>query len=67
MGEQVKFVLGEQDIPTHWVNLMADIAGPDNPPLPPLHPGTMEPAGPDGSGAAVPDGADRTGGLGASS
>ena len=39
MGEQVKFVLGEQDIPTHWVNLMADIAGPDNPPLPPLHPG----------------------------
>ena len=32
MSEQVKFVLGEQDIPTHWVNLMADIAGPDNPP-----------------------------------
>ena len=28
MSEQVKFVLGEQDIPTHWVNLMADLPGP---------------------------------------
>jgi tryptophan synthase beta chain len=41
---QVKFLLGEQDIPTHWVNLMADLPG-DAPP--PLHPGTKEPAGPD--------------------
>jgi tryptophan synthase beta chain len=41
---QVKFVLGERDIPTHWVNLMADLPG-DAPP--PLHPGTKEPAGPD--------------------
>src|SRR6202521_2128236 len=40
---QVKFVLGERDIPTHWVNLMADLPG-DAPP--PLHPGTKEPAGP---------------------
>ena len=47
MGEQVKFVLGERDIPTHWVNLMADIATPENPPLPPLHPGTKAPAGPE--------------------
>src|SRR5437588_9222636 len=41
---RVKFVLGEQDIPTHWVNLMADVPGD---PLPPLHPGTKQPAGPD--------------------
>ncbi len=41
---QVKFVLGEQDIPTHWVNLMPDLPGE---PAPPLHPGTKEPAGPD--------------------
>ncbi len=41
---QVKFMLGEQDIPTHWVNLMADLP-PGGPP--PLHPGTKEPAGPD--------------------
>ena len=40
----VKFVLDEQEIPTHWVNLMADLPG-DAPP--PLHPGTMQPAGPD--------------------
>src|ERR1700759_568472 len=45
MGDaQVKFTLGERDIPTHWVNLMADLPG-DGPP--PLHPGTLQPAGPD--------------------
>jgi tryptophan synthase beta chain len=45
MGDaQVKFTLGERDIPTHWVNLMADLPG-DAPP--PLHPGTKQPAGPD--------------------
>jgi tryptophan synthase beta chain len=41
---QVKFVLGEDEIPTHWINLMPDLPGE---PLPPLHPGTKEPAGPD--------------------
>jgi tryptophan synthase beta chain len=41
---RVKFLLDEQDIPTHWVNLMADLPG-DAPP--PLHPGTKQPAGPD--------------------
>ncbi len=44
MDAQVKFLLGERDIPTHWVNLMADLPG-DAPP--PLHPGTKAPAGPD--------------------
>src|SRR3989440_1047996 len=43
--KQVKFVLGEQDIPRHWVTLMPALPGP--PPPPPLHPGTKEPAGPD--------------------
>ena len=42
--DQVKFVLSEQDIPTHWVNLTGDLPGD---PTPPLHPGTKEPAGPD--------------------
>ena len=41
---RVKFVLGEQDIPTHWVNLMTDLPG-EAPP--PLHPATKQPAGPD--------------------
>src|SRR6059058_5717445 len=39
-----KFVLTEDRIPTHWVNLMPDLPGE---PLPPLNPGTMQPAGPD--------------------
>jgi tryptophan synthase beta chain len=38
-----KFLLTEDRIPTHWVNLMPDLPGE---PLPPLHPGTMQPAGP---------------------
>jgi tryptophan synthase beta chain len=42
--EPTKFTLTEDRIPTHWVNLMADLPGD---PLPPLNPGTMEPAGPD--------------------
>src|SRR5437588_3051470 len=42
--EPTKYLLSEGDIPTHWVNLMPDVPGD---PLPPLHPGTKEPAGPD--------------------
>src|SRR5690348_10582061 len=38
-----KFLLTEDRIPTHWVNLLPDLPGA---PLPPLHPGTMQPAGP---------------------
>ena len=39
-----KFLLGEDAIPTHWVNLLPDLPGA---PLPPLSPRTGEPAGPD--------------------
>jgi tryptophan synthase beta chain len=39
-----KYLLTEDAIPTHWVNLLPDLPGD---PLPPLHPGTMQPAGPD--------------------
>src|SRR5881392_2999361 len=39
-----KFLLSESEIPTHWINLLGDLPGD---PLPPLHPGTKEPAGPD--------------------
>ena len=42
--EPVKFLLNERDIPTHWINLLPDLPGE---PLPPLNPGTREPAGPD--------------------
>src|SRR5579862_8120013 len=44
MGETpVKFLLGESEIPTQWINLLVDLPGE---PLPPLSPQTMEPAGP---------------------
>ncbi len=43
MTETVKYLLSEQDVPAQWVNLLVDMPGE---PLPPLHPGTMEPAGP---------------------
>src|SRR5437763_8680755 len=39
----VKFLLGEKDIPTHWVNLLPELPGE---PLPPLSPQTLQPAGP---------------------
>jgi tryptophan synthase beta chain len=42
--ETTKYVLAESEIPTHWVNLLPDLPGE---PLPPLHPGTLQPAGPD--------------------
>jgi tryptophan synthase beta chain len=43
MSEATKYLLAESEIPTHWVNVMADLPGE---PLPPLNPQTMEPAGP---------------------
>jgi tryptophan synthase beta chain len=42
--EPTKFTLTEDRIPTHWVNLLPDLPGD---PLPPLNPGTMQPAGPE--------------------
>src|SRR6266851_736791 len=41
--EPVKYLLSERDIPAQWVNLLVDLPGE---PLPPLHPGTLQPAGP---------------------
>ena len=39
-----KILLTEAEIPTHWYNIVADMP---NKPLPPLHPGTREPIGPE--------------------
>jgi tryptophan synthase beta chain len=44
MPEPTKFLLPEDAIPTHWMNLLPDLPGE---PLPPLNPQTGEPAGPD--------------------
>src|SRR5262245_23145246 len=43
MGDVTKYLLREEDIPTHWYNIMADLP---TPPAPPLHPGTGKPIGP---------------------
>ena len=44
MSTQTKFVLAERDIPIAWYNITADMP---NKPLPPLHPATHEPIGPE--------------------
>ncbi len=41
---QHKFVLDESEMPTAWYNLVPDLP---SPPPPALHPGTLQPAGPD--------------------
>ena len=41
--KHTRFLLSEDQIPTHWVNLLPDLPGE---PLPPLNPQTKEPAGP---------------------
>jgi tryptophan synthase beta chain len=38
-----KFLLGENQIPTHWYNIVADLPAP---PAPVLHPGTLKPVTP---------------------
>jgi tryptophan synthase beta chain len=48
---RTKFLLGEEAIPTHWVNIAPDLPGD---PLPPLSPRTGEPAGPDDLAAIFP-------------
>ena len=39
-----RITLPDSDIPTQWYNVIPDLPAP---PPPPLHPGTLEPAGPD--------------------
>lgn len=44
MEKTRKFLLNENEMPTRWYNIMADMP---NKPLPPLHPGTRQPIGPE--------------------
>jgi len=53
MSERTKYLLGEEQIPTHWINLTPELPGE---PLPPLSPRTGEPAGPEDLGAIFPPG-----------
>ncbi len=43
MGDPIKFLLGEKDLPRAWYNLASDLP---KPPPPVLHPGTGKPVGP---------------------
>ena len=42
--KQKKILLNENEMPKQWYNIVADMP---NKPLPPLHPGTRQPVGPD--------------------
>ena len=44
MSDRVKFQLDEAQLPTAWYNIAADLP---EPLPPPLHPGTLQPLGPD--------------------
>lgn len=44
MSETIKYLLDESHLPRHWYNLVADLPAP---PPPVLHPGTLQPVGPD--------------------
>ena len=44
MSAATKILLTEDEMPTHWYNIVPDLPAP---PPPPLHPGTHEPIGPD--------------------
>jgi tryptophan synthase beta chain len=46
-----KIILSEQEMPTQWYNILADMP---NKPLPPLHPGTKQPVGPQDLAAVFP-------------
>jgi tryptophan synthase beta chain len=47
-----KVVLGDADIPSAWYNILPDLPGE---PSPPLHPGTMQPVGPEDLAPLFPE------------
>lgn len=51
MSKQRKFILPESEMPTQWYNIQADMP---TPMLPPLHPGTKQPIGPEDLAALFP-------------
>jgi tryptophan synthase beta chain len=55
MAEPVQFNLKTDDMPTAWYNLLPAMVGAGMPPLPPLHPGTGEPIGPDALAPLFPE------------
>lgn len=52
MSKERKITLSEKEMPGHWYNIVADMP---NKPMPPLHPGTREPIGPDSLAPLFPE------------
>jgi len=46
-----KIILSENEMPRQWYNILADMP---NKPMPPLHPGTKQPIGPEDLAAVFP-------------
>jgi tryptophan synthase beta chain len=44
LAEEVKVLLSERELPSAWYNIVPDLPAP---PPPPLHPGTLQPVGPE--------------------
>jgi tryptophan synthase beta chain len=55
MSERTRFDLTPEQLPTAWFNIMPSIVGAGMQPLPPLHPGTLEPVTPDLFAALFPE------------
>lgn len=51
MENSRKIILSESEMPRQWYNILADMP---NKPLPPLHPGTKQPVGPEDLAAVFP-------------
>jgi len=55
MAEVTQFNLKPDEIPTAWFNIIPDMVGAGMPPLPPLHPGTGQPIGPEALAPLFPE------------
>ncbi|MGH2690869.1 MAG: TrpB-like pyridoxal phosphate-dependent enzyme, partial [Actinomycetota bacterium] len=51
-SDVTKIQLPESELPTAWYNVLADLPGP---PMPPLHPATLEPVGPEALAPLFPE------------
>jgi tryptophan synthase beta chain len=52
MSEPIQFNLSTEDVPTAWYNILPDLPVP---PLPPIHPATHEPIGPEALAPLFPE------------
>src|SRR5439155_26722570 len=55
MAEPNQFLLKPDDLPDAWYNILPDMVGAGMPPLPPIHPATHEPIGPDALAPLFPE------------